>query len=42
MDSKSGYWKIKMDEESIPLIAFSTLQGHYEWIVIPFDLKNAP
>ena len=23
MDCKDGYWQIKMDEESIPLIAFS-------------------
>ena len=42
MDCKSGYWQIKMDEESIPLTAFSVPQGHYEWIVMPFDLKNAP
>ena len=24
MDCKSGYWQISMDEESIPLTAFST------------------
>jgi len=42
MDCKSGYWQIKMDEESIPLTAFSVPQGHYEWIVMPFGLKNAP
>ena len=33
MDCKSGYWQIKMDEESIALTAFSAPQGHYEWIV---------
>jgi len=27
MDCKSGYWQIKMDEESIPLTAFSAPQG---------------
>jgi len=29
MDCKSGYWQINMDEESIPLTAFSAPQGHY-------------
>ena len=42
MDYKSGYWQIKMNEESIPLTAFSALQEHYEWIVMPFGLKNTP
>jgi len=42
MDCKSGYWQIKMDAESIPLIAFSVPEGHYEWIVMPFGFKNAP
>ena len=31
-----------MDEESIPLTVFSAPQGQYEWIAMPFDLKNAP
>ena len=42
MDCKSGYWQIKMDEESISLTAFSAPQGHYELIVMSFSLKNAP
>ena len=29
-----------MDEESIPLTAFSAPQGHYEYIVMSFGLKN--
>jgi len=41
VDCKSGYWQIKMNEESISLTAFSTPQGHYEWIVKLFGLENA-
>jgi len=31
MDCKSGYWQIKMDEESISLTAFSDPQRRYEY-----------
>ncbi|ALN12435.1 polyprotein [Vaccinivirus cadovaccinii] len=41
-DCKSGYWQIKLTPESIPLTAFSTPKGQYEWKVLPFGLKNAP
>ena len=40
-DHKSGFWQIKMDNESIPITSFSTPRGHYEWLVMPFELKNA-
>ena len=42
MDCKNSYWQIKVNQKSIPLNAFSALQGHHEWIVMPFGLKNAP
>ena len=42
IDCKSDYWQIKIDEKSIPLTVFSAPQGHYEWIVMLFGLKNAP
>ena len=41
-DCKSGFWQIKLDEESIPWTAFSCSEGHFEWLVMPFGLKNAP
>jgi hypothetical protein len=41
-DCKSRFWQIKMHKDNIPLIVFSTLQGQYEWLVLPFELKNAP
>ena len=31
-----------MDDESIPSITFIAPQGHYKWIVMPVDLRNAP
>ena len=30
-----------MDNDSIPIIVFSTPRGHYEWMVMPFEFKNA-
>jgi hypothetical protein len=42
MDLKSGYWQIKMHPASVEYTAFSTPDGHYEFLRLPFGLKNAP
>ena len=40
---KSGYWQVKMDEKSIPYMAFTVGPlGFYECIHMPFGLTNAP
>ncbi|KAL6130306.1 hypothetical protein ACLB2K_068687 [Fragaria x ananassa] len=41
-DAKSGFWQVKMHPDSIALTAFGTPQGHYEWLVMSFGLKQAP
>jgi len=40
-DCKLGFCQKKREEDSIKCTKFSTPQGFYEWVIMPFELKNA-
>lgn len=42
LDLLSGYYQVRMDEDSIAKTAFSTRYGTFEYLVVPFGLTNAP
>ena len=42
IDLRSRYHQLRVQESDVPKTAFRTLYGHYEFLVIPFGLTNAP
>ena len=42
IDLRQGYHQIRIKDEDVEKTAFRTRYGHFEYLVLPFGLTNAP
>jgi hypothetical protein len=42
IDLRSSYHKVQIKEEDINKMTFRTRYAHYEFVMVPFGLSNAP
>jgi len=42
LDASSGFWQLRLDEESSKLSTFTTTEGRYRFLRLPYGILSAP